>query len=287
MLKKWIFWRLVQIVLDFFWIYGSFLMAYFFQVGFLNSTDFSLTAFALVSFLITFLWSGLLFLTKYYRIPVRSGKRAFYDIGLIILGGFVATGAMIVFYLFAKEALFSRMISVYAFSFGVLGLCFSQIIFRKIFAWQKKNEKNVYRTLIVGVNRTAERIIAAIEKNPYAPYKIIGAIDPYGLEKKIKGSTVLGKLNKLETLCDREEITAIIQCDAFEHTLNLISLCEEKNIQFQFDPALRGIYEKNLRIREISGQTMISFVKRDFKDSKKAFWYRWGDKMLRQVFDID
>ena len=88
-------------------------------------------------------------------------------------------------------------------------------------------------------------------------------------------------------VCEKENVTAIIQCDAYEHTLNIISLCEEKNIKYQFDPALRGIYEKNLRIREVAGQTMISFVKRDFDSSKKRTVYALFDRVLKQVFDVD
>ena len=75
----------------------------------------------------------------------------------------------------------------------------------------------------MGANRVAEKLISAISKNLYAPYKIMGVIDPYGLAKKVQGSQILGKLDKLETVCKREKITALIQCDAFEHTLNLIS----------------------------------------------------------------
>ncbi len=140
--------------------------------------------------------------------------------------------------------------------------------------------------MIVGSNRVAERLIYAIEKNPYAPYKIIGVIDPYGLSKEIKHSKILGKLDKLETICETEKVTAIIQCDAFEHTLNLISLCTEKDIKFQFDPALRGIFEENLRIREVAGINLISFAKRDFGGTKKLR-YRVIDFVLRQVFDVD
>ena len=76
------------------------------------------------------------------------------------------------------------------------------------------------------------KIIKSIKQDKYAPHKVIGVIDPYGLEKNIKGSEILGKLNKLESLCKKENISEIIQCDGFEHTLNLISLCDEKKIKF-------------------------------------------------------
>ncbi len=287
MFKTWIRLRIIQIIIDFIGVYGACLLAYFLRVGFIFSSDFPLELFAGISFFATSAWLGFLFFAKYYRLPPRSGEREWFDMALVFVGGAISVGFLIVTYFFPREILFSRLIGVYIFIFGSLFLLVSQTIFRQILATRKKQEKEVYRTVIVGANRVAEGIIQAIESNDYAPYKIIGVIDPYGMQKQIEGSKILGKLDKLETVCETEKITAIIQCDAFEHTLNLISLCEEKNIKFQFDPALRGIFEKNLRIREVAGVTMISFVKRDFQDGKKQGFYRVGDWVLRQVFDVD
>lgn len=284
--RIWITWRLLHIILDTLMVYGAFLLAYFVRVGFLFSTDFPFPLFASLSGGATLVWILFLIFTKYYRIPPRHGGRAGFDMALAITGGIVAVGMLIVTYFFPRDILFSRLIGVYALVFGSAWLLLSHEIFNAILAHRKRNEKEVYRTLIIGANRVSEKIIDAINKNPYAPYKIIGVIDPYGISKKIEGSQLLGKLNKLEEICDKENITAIIQCDAFEHTINIISLCEEKNIKFQFDPALRGIFEENLRIREVAGVTMISFVKRDYKGLKRTK-FKFIDKILNQVFDID
>ena len=287
MLKDLVRLRIIQMIIDFILVYISCLLAYFLRVGFIFSSDFPFSLFAFLAYLASSIWIGFLIFTKYYRIPPRSGSREWYDVALISVGGAVAVGFLIVSYFFPREILFSRLIGVYIFLFGFLFLYISRWIFLSILASRKKQEKKVYRTLIIGANRVAEKIIQAIESDPYAPSKIIGVIDPYGMTKTIEGSVVLGKLDKLETTCEKEKITAIIQCDAFEHTLNLISLCDEKNIKFQFDPALRGIFEKNLRIREVAGVTMISFVKRDFEKGSQQKLYRIFDWILRQVFDVD
>lgn len=289
MLKNLIQLRAIQMLIDFLLIYAANLIAYFLRVGFIFSTDFPFSLFATLSFFATSAWIGFLIFTKYYRIPPRSGPREWFDIALMIVGGAIAVVFLIVSYFFPRDILFSRFIGVYVMLFGCLFLLISRWTFLGILAQRKKNKNKVYQTLIVGSNRVAEKIIAAIQTDKYAPYRIIGVIDPYGMTKTIKGSTVLGKLDKLETICQKEHINAIIQCDAFEHTLNLISLCDEKNIKFQFDPALRGIFEKNLRIREVAGVTMISFVKRDFSETQKnkKNLYKLADWTLRQVFDVD
>jgi len=307
MSRLWIYLRLIHILVDLLGLYIAFLLAYFTRVGWIFSTDFSFMPFAVVAILSVVIWVGFLILAKYYRIPPRSGERVIFDIILAFLGGILAIGILIVTYFFKSELFFSRFLNIYALGFGFVWLMISQFVFRKLLASLKKQEKQVYKTLIVGANRVAEKLITAIKNNPYAPYKIVGVIDPYGLYKDSnfklqtsnkqknfkpqtleKGGSVpmLGKLDKLEVVCEREKITALIQCDAFEHTINLISFCEEKNIKFQFDPALRGIFEENLRIREVAGQTMISFVQRDYAGTKKLK-FRFIDFILRQVFDID
>ncbi len=286
MSKNWIYWRVGHIIVDVLGVYGAFLLAYFIRVGWIFSTDFPFQLFAILGAGAMVVWIGFLIFSKYYRIPPRSGGRVWFDFLLSVFGGALAVGILIVTYFFPREILFSRLIGVYIFVFGILWLAITQWIFRSILAWAKRHEKNVYKTVIVGANRVAEKLIHAIETNPYAPYKIMGVIDPYGMAKHIQGSRILGKLDKLETICQEQGITALIQCDGFEHTLNLISLCDEKKIKFQFDPALRGVFEDNLRIREVAGVTMISFVQRDFSGRKKLK-FRFIDWVLRQVFDVD
>ncbi|MCF7918171.1 hypothetical protein K9L27_04235 [Candidatus Gracilibacteria bacterium] len=295
MSRSWIYLRIVQILVDLLGVYGAFLLSYFLRVGWILSTDFPFRPFACASIFSVIFWIGFLILSKYYRIPPRSGGRVGYDFLLALLGGSIGVGLMIVTYFFRSELFFSRLINIYSIFFGSLFLFLSQLVFRSLMALQKKRGKDVYRTLIVGANRVAEKLIQSIETNAYAPYRVVGVIDPYGLYKnskfKISNSKkdmvpLLGKLDKLEIVCHQQKITALIQCDAFEHTINLISFCDENNIKFQFDPALRGIYEENLRIREVAGQTLISFVQRDYSGTKKTT-YRIIDWILRQVFDVD
>ncbi len=287
MLKYWIACRVLHIGVDLLLVYLAFILAYLIRVDWIFSTDFEFGLFAVISFFGAALWILFLAFSRYYRVPPRSGAKEWYDYVLIFIGGVVANGALIVTYFFPQEILFSRFISVYAFVLGCVALLITQNLFKLFMARLKRNNKQVYRLLIVGANNVSENFIDQLEKNPYALYQIVGVIDPYGLKKEIKGSKILGKLDKLERVCEEKKVTSILQCDAFEQTLNLISFCEEHDIKFQFDPALRGIFEKNLRIREVAGHTTISFVKRDFKNDSKRRRYAAIDVVLNQVFDID
>ena len=126
----WIYWRDVLIVLDLLFIYGAFILAYFVRVVWVFSTDFPFKLFAWLALVGTVVWIGFLVFAKLYRIPPRSGKRAWYDVTLIFLGGIIAVGFLIVTYFFQLDILFSRLIGLYLFVFGIAGLLISQVVFR-------------------------------------------------------------------------------------------------------------------------------------------------------------
>ncbi len=285
MSKNWIWLRVIQIMLDVLLVWGMFLLAYFVRVNWIFSTDFPFELFALLSAIATLVWIGFLAFVKVYRLPPRSGMRYWYDIFLIVTGGIIAIGFLIISYFFPREILFSRLIGVYALLFSSLWLFVSQHLFRILLGKAKKQGKG-YKTLIIGANRVAEQFVSRVKSDSFAPFQIVGVIDPYGLEKTFHAAPLLGKLDQLESVCAREKVTALVQCDAFEHTLSLVSFCEEKDIKFQFLPSLRGVFEENLRLREIAGVRVISLVQRNYSGLKKTK-FRFIDWLLRQVLDTE
>ena len=283
MFRYWINIRLAHIFVDFVLLLFIFCLVYFWRVDWVFSTDLVFQTFFLFSFLGCGLWIGFLMVLKYYRIPPRSGKRFIFDLGLMGGGGIIANSFMIVVYFFTRAELFSRWISVFCFFFGVLLLFWTRIIFLSFLRRAKRKEMGCYRTLIIGGNRIGERLVQSIGRNKYSLHKIVGVIDPYGVYKNFQGARVFGKLNKLETVCDEENITALIQCDAFEHAINLIALCEERGMSYEFDPALRGVFEDSLRVRETSGARLCSF----HKEMNKNQQVNLKDRLRRLVFDVD
>ena len=285
MSQTWIWRRMIQIVLDLFIVWGMFLLAYFVRVEWVFSTDLLFQPFAITSLAASVAWVGILALSKVYRLPPRSGARRGFDVAMILTGGVVAVGVLIVLYFFQQELVFSRLLGIYALAFGSVWLLISQKIFRLWLANAKIKGRG-YRTLIIGANRVSEKFVSRVQYDNYAPFQIVGVIDPYGLAKTFTGTKLLGKLDQLETVCAKEKITAIVQCDAFEHTLSIVSFCEEHDIKFQFLPSLRGVFEDNLRLREIAGIRVGSLVQRNYKGVQLTK-FRLIDALLRQIFDVD
>jgi FlaA1/EpsC-like NDP-sugar epimerase len=275
--------RVLHIVADGMLIWGSFVLAYFIRVGFIFSTDVPFGPYAWVSLFAAAVWSLVLLLTRYYKVPPLGIWKSMI---FVFLGAACSTGFLLAAYFFNVGGFFSRLMTLYAIGLAFCALASTNGIFRAYAGHMKKHSKYLHKTLIIGANRIAERLIDRINKDPFAAYEIVGVLDPYGIHKKIEHSTILGKMNAFEYVCEREKVTAVIQCDGFEHTISIISYCDENKIQFQFVPSLRGVFEDNLRMRRIAQTHMISFVQRDFVGSKKtAYW--WIDAILWHVFDID
>jgi FlaA1/EpsC-like NDP-sugar epimerase len=287
MSRHWLWWRLLQIGFDLVMLWVLAMLAYFVRVGWVFSTDFPFAFFAILSLLSSVVWLLVLMMTKYYRvIPSHQWDEQIAQVIKILLGGCLAVGFLIVSYFFPRDVLFSRLIGVYVFLFGSVYLLVSDWAYRAIIAWQKKHRPHLmYRTLIVGANRVAEQIITRLNADPYAPHLIVGVIDPYGLAAPSMKSFVLGKLNKLESVCAKEKIDYMLQCDGFEHTLNLITFCEQEDIKFEYATALRGVVETNLKLRNRAGLAMQSFVQRNYHGAKKK-WYQVIDWVMDRVFDV-
>ena len=148
------------------------------------------------------------------------------------MGGIVAVATLILIYYFQRELLPSRLITLYILVFGVFCLFVSGFLFRFVLRWQKEKKIRTYRTLVIGANPVAEKFVSQIKNSPYDLHHVIGVIDPYGVYKKIDGSEILGKLDKLGVVCEKYKINSILQCDAYEQAINIISFCDEKNIKY-------------------------------------------------------
>ncbi|PID70612.1 hypothetical protein CSB37_00805 [bacterium DOLZORAL124_38_8] len=288
MFRTWLKWRIWHIIIDTVFLLGMFSLAYFVRVGAIFSSDFPFGLYLGMTVISTIVWILFLIFSRFYKVNIQPSKtERLMHFGKILLGGCIAIGVLIVSYFFPREVLFSRLLGLYGFLFGSAYLIISSEVFLSFLKKRKKQGQNdVYKTLIVGANRISDKIIQQLESDPIAPYIVKGVIDPYGMAPKDFSGKIIGKLNKLESFVKDEKITAIIQCDAYEHTINLISLAKEKNIRFLFVPALRGVFEEGLRIRKNAGHTMIQFVDREFSGHKKT-WYKIVDWTLYHVFDVD
>ena len=114
-----------------------------------------------------------------------------------------------------------------------------------------------FPTLIIGVTRESKRLIESLVKkrNPLHPVAILDGRGFAGAE--VEGVPVLGKLNKLEEVLEKKEITHLIQCSDLEQSLNLLSACRNKKITYIMLPSVLGIVDRDEHVDSLEGMPVI------------------------------
>jgi len=163
-------------------------------------------------------------------------------------------------YYFRYNIFFSRLLLAEAFALCVFSTLIWHIIYQYIQRIFLAKNPPSFPTLIVGVTRESTKMVETLikKRNPLKPVAIL---DGRGTkEDVIHGVPVMGKLNKLEQVLEEKKITHLIQCSDLEQSLNLLSACRQRKINYILLPSVLGIVERDERVESIEGRpvTMVS-----------------------------
>lgn len=173
------------------------------------------------------------------------------EIYRIIFAAPTAIMVFVTFMFFLKEDFFSRLIVIYTlFIITALVLSFRLLIvlIRKILF---RYGVGVKRVFLIGTSKTSLDIIKDIERHPNKGFKILGIIANNGDEQKeIKGTkaSIIGRFDQLQELISSYNPDEIFQTEpsiSTKENLEILELCEDKNITFRFVPNLFSLYSKN------------------------------------------
>jgi len=232
----------------------AYALAYFLRVGWIFSTDFSVSSYLLTVILVSPIWLLVLATTRTFGLT-RS-QLTFRNAAYISYSAIVGVALFAITYYFIYGLFFSRLLLVYALIFSAIGTFAWHIIFEKIQRMVLRKDPAEFRALIVGVTRESTRLIELLQthKNPVTP---VAVLDGRGTkETTIHGVKVFGKLNKLEEVLAEQKITHLIQCADLEQSLNLLSACRSKGITYMLLPSVLGIVERDERIESLEGQAV-------------------------------
>ncbi len=252
--KNQILQRLFEIFIDAILVILGFVGAYYMRIGQLQSSDFPFAPYfelALVFvpiFLILLVWFGMYSLREKSLIEIA---RICINVALI--------GALLfpLIFFFRREIFFSRLIPLYIWLFAAALLFGFHTLMHVIAIKRHQLGKNALRTLVVGNGRAAASIIAKL-RNSGSRFQPVAILAPFGGgDKSIEGVPVLGKLDALERIVEREKIGAIVQTEAGEQTINLLSFAEGKYLEFLLAPEVLGAFRRNLMSEEIAGMPFL------------------------------
>lgn len=234
-----------QIGFDFILILLSFALAYFTRVGFIFSSDFPFNQFlpvALVSSVLTVVFA---FLIKTYQ----EDQKVF-TLHHFLRTGFssiLQTALFAILFYFFYQSLFSRLMLVYITLFSLILVYAGHIGFDKFIRFlYSKGKGGVVRTLLIGTNREAQKLIKFLQTQQSRHY-VVAILDGYGSSlKEIEGVPVKGKLNKLEEVVKEDKIEQIIQVDNLEQVMNLLLFAKQNNLKYILVPSVLGAYHDQL-----------------------------------------
>jgi FlaA1/EpsC-like NDP-sugar epimerase len=238
--------RLVTLVADYFLLLGAFILAYFVRVGFIFSTDLPFFPYLFSSFLAAALWILSLIVFRGYSTAVRFNKPI--HLMKVLVAGLTGTAAFGLIFYFSEKALFSRLLLVYIFAFGILAMLITHLLMLTIERSLIRRGYGITRLLVIGSNRGVKSFIASLKAND-SSYLPIAILDGYGTSQKdIAGVPVLGKLNILEEVVDGYQIQAIVQGDNIEQVVNIHSFCLQHGLDYYLLPYLFGAYQGQLQV---------------------------------------
>ncbi len=226
-------------------------VAYFLRVGPILSTDVSFGKYILCSALAAPVTIAVLGTTRTFALA-RS-QATLRNAAYIAYSCLVGTALFTLGYYFLFESFFSRLLLAYAFVLSALGLLAWHVLFQWILRAVLRRDPPAFPTLIVGVTRESRALVATLNasRNPLKPVAIL---DGRGVsDKDIAGVPVLGKLNKLEEVLAKKNISHLIQCSDMEQSLNLLSACRNHGITYIVLPSVFGIVERDETVESLEG----------------------------------
>jgi len=257
---------------------GGFIVAYFLRI---NSFEFiyvpplaefiQYVSYFIPLWVITFALAGL-YSPKYIRISRVSTIKVLVAVTTSLM-------LFVTIMFFIRDAYFSRLIIIYS----LLCICTTVIISRFILLWLKrllhKYGVGVKRVFLIGNNETTAIIAHDLMRHTRRGYELIGIITTdENHNERIDTDLVIGSIDKLGPLVVEHSPDEIIQTDpnmTNEDNINIIHLCEDKNLQFRFVPSLFSLYAKN-NTAETFGKIPVFAVHR----SPLQGWGRIAKRML-------
>ena len=261
--------KLFQGFIDFLLIISAFFLAYFFRLSifllaewkWIIHSDYPINSFIVISAFSAF------FTVFYFYLNWRySNNKIYKNLQSSIYWAGSAIAVFIILYFFSRQIFFSRLIPIYAFWIIFIFNYFSYLWFKKIFQNKKIQEKFWRKILIIWANKTAEKVIEAL-KNDGGVRNIVWILDSYWTSKKeILWVPVLWKLNIFEKVIKDKQIEEIVQCDNFEHTLNISVFCKNNWLIFKQSQDYHWLW--NIKTEFYQSENWLNFFGFDWKNKK-------------------
>ncbi|MBW7888973.1 MAG: undecaprenyl-phosphate glucose phosphotransferase [Bacteroidetes bacterium] len=183
---------------------------------------------------------------------------------------------------FYREFSFSRGVFILLYFTSIITTLFGRFLVMEFEKYLYRKGRELKSIVIVGSNRTAERLCEHFSKHKEVGYELLGY---YADEKAAPASPLsavpyLGKISRLHNDIETRRIQIAMITLAHQEQNKLVDLLREtegKNIEYMMVPDLLEMMTSRVRIQEIEGIPFITL-----KDIALSTW----NKILKRLFDL-
>ncbi len=212
------------------------------------------------------------------RRHIHISDEFFVIVRLITIGMMVMMSATF----FYRDTSFSRGVFILLWGTSITTVTTGRLFVIKFEQWLYKKRRELKTVVIVGRNKTAERIFLLLSQNLALGYEVIGyyADSPAAESSALTECRYLGPHAQLTRdiipLRIQSALVALSHSEQ-EQLIDLLRLTEGQNIEFMMVPDMLELMTSRIRIQEIEG---IPFIR--LKDIPMTTW----NKILKRGFDL-
>ncbi len=167
-------------------------------------------------------------------------RYSYLRIAVSVLIGFTIISALTFFF---KQFAFSRMVVAYAATVSVVLLPGWRLLLHSLFSFGNVSKGKIFgrKTLIVGVDQNAQRLLQKLRSNIGSRYNIVGLIDTThkNIGDKVLGIEIVGSIENIVKLIDEYRISDVIfssESLSYRDILSIISRSRNREINFRMVP---------------------------------------------------
>lgn len=201
----------------------------------------------------------------------------------LILKAFTGTMAfMLSLSFFFRDVDFSRLVTGYAWGFGILG--FTGVRYAVSLYEKRLRERGTLGTsvLVVGVEGMAEQLTRKFREKPGLGYQVAGFVrtDNESLPPWLREEQVLGRVEDLPALLDTIRPGAVfVAAPSLPHhvLLEVVEVCEQRGILVSMVPSIFDLLISYRDVTNIDGLPLVSLEENTWSELSNA---------LKRSFDI-
>ncbi|MBP9717933.1 sugar transferase [Candidatus Gracilibacteria bacterium] len=267
-----IFFGAIRLPIDFFLVFMALLYAYYLRLHadavfpqfFLKQADFAsfppLETYRILSLYGAGLFVAIVALGRGYAL--KSTSSISHEIKIVIVAALIWLMSVITYYFFLREFLFSRLVLFFALGLALSFVLAGRLAVRFLQTMLILQGIGVRRIILVGNGSVADQLDHFI-----------------GLRPRLKVIARVQTFEKLEeTLKHFRNTDEVIQTDTERiNAEDIIELCREYHVQYNFVPTVFEVRRSNIHMQEINGIPLITLQPTRLDG--------WG-KVIKRLFDL-